>query len=131
MGWDIRRLQTTSTRSISQAANGLYQFARAQTALPTNLTQNRSCLREPVARLTRLRRTVLRHRFLLGNIRYGYHAAYFQDNWKVNPRLTLNLGMRYDIPINWHDQNGDYSAVGPDDPESDRWRTSWRNGVLR
>nr|WP_236657426.1 TonB-dependent receptor [Acidisarcina polymorpha] len=24
-------------------------------------------------------------------------AVYFQDNWRVNPRLTLNLGIRYDV----------------------------------
>jgi len=25
-----------------------------------------------------------------------YNAAYFQDDWRVSPRLTLNLGVRYD-----------------------------------
>ena len=28
--------------------------------------------------------------------RYGSIAGYFQDNWRVKPRLTLNLGVRYD-----------------------------------
>ena len=31
-----------------------------------------------------------------------YFAAYFQDDWKVNPKLTINLGLRWDYfgPIN-------------------------------
>jgi len=45
------------------------------------------------------------------NYQYGFFA---QDNWKVNSKLTLNLGMRYDITLprtdrynrqNWFDPN--------------------------
>ncbi len=110
MGYDIRRLHTTSNPIDLAGTNGQYFFARAQTALPTNL----SGTGHPFASLllglpdnaNRVATPVL-----LGNIRYGYHAGYFQDTWKVTPRLTLNLGMRYEVPINWHDKNGDYSAM--------------------
>ena len=27
----------------------------------------------------------------------NYRAAYFQDDWKVNSKLTVNLGVRYDF----------------------------------
>ena len=34
------------------------------------------------------------------------YAAYVQDNWKVTPRLTLNLGVRWDgIPHTYEDNN--------------------------
>jgi hypothetical protein len=38
------------------------------------------------------------------NIRYKYTGAYFQDDWKVTRRLTLNLGVRYDYNAPWTDR---------------------------
>jgi hypothetical protein len=110
MGWDFRRLQTTSDPIDLAGSNGRYQFARAQTALPTNLTGTGHAFASMLLGLPDSADRVALP-VLIGNIRYGYHAAWFMDTWKINPRLTLSLGMRYDLPINWHDKNGDYSAV--------------------
>jgi hypothetical protein len=36
------------------------------------------------------------------------HAFYFyaQDDWRATPRLTLNLGMRYELPLPWYQPDG-------------------------
>ena len=47
-----------------------------------------------------------------GNQRSIYAGAFFQDDWKITPRLTLNLGVRYDLytqPVDAHDLGGMYS----------------------
>ena len=30
-------------------------------------------------------------------MRWRYHAMYFQDDWRATPRLTINLGVRYEF----------------------------------
>jgi hypothetical protein len=40
------------------------------------------------------------------NYRQRMHFAYFQDDWKVNTKLTLNLGARYEFATpQWEEQN--------------------------
>jgi outer membrane receptor protein involved in Fe transport len=34
-------------------------------------------------------------------VQYKYYGWYFQDDWKLNSRLTLNLGVRYDYEEPW------------------------------
>jgi hypothetical protein len=50
------------------------------------------------------------------NLGRWYRSAYFQDDWKVNSRLTLNLGIRYDYfspPVERHDNQGEFYSTGP------------------
>ncbi|HVR70391.1 MAG TPA: TonB-dependent receptor [Vicinamibacteria bacterium] len=39
------------------------------------------------------------------------YAAYVQDEFRVTPRLTLNLGVRYELPIPFVDKNDAITAV--------------------
>jgi hypothetical protein len=42
--------------------------------------------------------------YLQGSTRHMSTAAlWFQDDWRIRPRLTLNLGVRYDRDFNWWD----------------------------
>jgi len=47
------------------------------------------------------------------NWRYG---AYCQDDWKVSPRLTLNIGLRYELSTVVRDRWGRLRSLEPSDP---------------
>lgn len=97
-GWDMRRLRTFGHDLAG--TNGAYVFSRNETADPAatatsgnsfasfllGLPDSASAAATPVAQT---------------DIRYQYYAFYAQDNLRLTPRLTLNLGLRYDVPINW------------------------------
>ena len=47
---------------------------------------------------------------------YDYHAWYMQDDWHVNSRLTINLGLRYEFtlpPVAGGNQYSDFSPSTP------------------
>lgn len=50
------------------------------------------------------------------DILYDYQAAYVHDNFKVSPRLTLNLGIRYELFFPRYDRNFTQSSFDPSIP---------------
>jgi len=49
-------------------------------------------------------------------MRSAYNAMYFQDDWRVNPRLTVNLGIRYEFNLSAQNDNGQCADFSPTTP---------------
>lgn len=52
--------------------------------------------------------------FLIANLRQQMHFAYIQDDFRVNDRLALNLGLRYEYATPWYEQDNIMSNFDPD-----------------
>jgi len=113
MGWAIRRLRTESDDRAGQ--NGSYTFSRVQTALPTALSTTGNAFASFLLGAT-YSGSQGDSNYTPGHIRYGYHAGFWQDTWRITPRLTLDYGIRYEVPIGWHMQDGNYSNLDPTKP---------------
>ena len=50
------------------------------------------------------------------NYVYPYYAAYFQDDIKLTKKLTINVGLRYDLPLSRREPNGQSSNFSPTTP---------------
>jgi hypothetical protein len=45
------------------------------------------------------------------DVRASVFAAFVQDDFRLRPNLTLNVGLRWDAPLNWYGANGTVGAI--------------------
>ncbi len=46
-------------------------------------------------------------------LRFPYHAAFVQDDWKITPRLTMNIGLRYEVDMSVYEKHDRLSHFDP------------------
>ncbi len=142
-GTDIRFFQfSTLAKTVPS-----FTFARGETAaanLPTILQDSGNGLASlELGDPNSASQTVYAHN---GRFQHWYYAGFVQDDFKVTPSLTFNLGLRYDLEIPWHEAENDSSDFSPaaNDPAynipgalvfgstcncNTHWATTWRKDL--
>jgi hypothetical protein len=97
MGVDLRWQDETKLANTDWP--GVYGFSTATTSLPDS--PNFTIWGNGLASfLLGLPSSFIRQNIIgTHNYRTAYRAAYFQDDFRLTPKLTLNLGVRYDVPV--------------------------------
>jgi hypothetical protein len=101
-GADHRWMRTTgeplSTGGFDDAGvQGVFQFSQNQTANPANVTATGDAFASfLLGRVDGASRTFNAN---ASSAHFGYNAWYAQTDWRMRPNLTINLGVRYEIPV--------------------------------
>lgn len=108
-GYEFQRVLTEV-----QDVNPLYgrdsyagQFSRPATATSGNNLYNLADF------MFGARSTYALSNILVAELQQNMHFIYLQDDWRVNDRLTLNAGLRYEYATPWTEQNNILSNFDP------------------
>ena len=107
--WEFRTVNTSSNRSTN-TANGGHPLASLLIGVP-NAVQVRPLL-----------------------IDYNYYwkagALFVQNDWKIRPNLTLNLGLRYSLQFPRAERHNQQGSFRPDLAETVNLTTAQRNAII-
>ncbi len=103
-GFDKRWMRTTGellpTGAFDDAGvQGEFRFSNLQTANPAAAGTTGDAFASFLLGLPNYASRQINVPGASATAKFGYNALYAQTDWKVRPRLTLNLGFRYEIPI--------------------------------
>jgi hypothetical protein len=108
IGAEHRRYYINTSRSWTP---GEYRFDADQTALSN--FQGNTGFAFASFMLGATLRTINDIPGMTQGVRTRTTAFYAQDDWKVSPKLTLNLGVRWDIPSTYSNPNNMMSGLDP------------------
>ncbi len=111
IGGDVRLGRYLQSPVNNNGVQGVFNFSGVQTASPSDLINTgdafASFLLGYVDSATRVFTS------LAPDFRTAYTAIFIDDHFKVNPRFTVDIGLRYDLPFSRWDNNSTYSSLDP------------------
>ena len=113
-GADMRWQQTNGADSAGQ--QGLFAFNPNETALPTAAGRANSGNAFASFLLGAVDNASYNGLYVVPGLRYQYKALFAQDDWKISRKLTLNIGLRWDLFMPRHEHNTNISGFDPSLP---------------
>lgn len=108
-GFDARWMQTNGADPFDQ--QGIFRFNNLETALPTSRANTGHSFASYL--LGGANSAQANFLFVVPANRYRYAAFFVQDDWRVSRKLTLNVGLRYDIFFPRTEKYGNFSGFDP------------------